>query len=77
MSTPAVKLMPLKLLILHGIGINDVTYADDLVKGIEQEFKAELAKAGVKDDGSARLVIQPTVWDDIVAREQAKLNGTL
>ena len=48
--------------ILHGIGKNEIGYADDLIKGIEKQFKAYIQKiTGQPDDGMPKLNFKPIV----------------
>lgn len=64
--------------ILHGIGKNEIGYADDLITGIEKEFKACLEKlGGLPDDGTPKFNFKPIVWDDILDRNQGKLKAIL
>jgi len=68
----------INVVILHGIGKNEIGYADDLVKGTEKEFKNCLKEiTGQADDGVQKLTFKPIVWDDILDRNQGKLKAIL
>ena len=68
----------INIAILHGIGKNEIGYADDLIKGIEKEFKAYLKEiSGRPDDGAPKLNFRPIVWDDILGGNQGKLKVIL
>lgn len=64
----------INVVIIHGIGKNEVGYADDLIKGIEKEFKTCIKEiTGQSDDGMPKITFKPIVWDDILGTNQEKL----
>ncbi|MCR4337025.1 MAG: DDHD family phospholipase [Candidatus Omnitrophica bacterium] len=68
----------INIVILHGIGKNEIGYADDLVKGIEKEFNTFLERiTGQADNGTVKLIFKPIVWDDILDRNQGQLKVIL
>ncbi len=68
----------INIAILHGIGKNEIGYADDLIKGIEKEFNAHLKElTGKPDDETTRLRFRPIIWDDILDKNQGQLKAIL
>ena len=64
--------------IIHGIGKNEIGYADDLIKGVEKEFKGYIkGMTGQQDDGMPKLSFKPIVWDDILDRNEGQLKAIL
>ncbi|MFH1441701.1 MAG: hypothetical protein ABIH18_06675, partial [Candidatus Omnitrophota bacterium] len=64
--------------ILHGIGKNEIGYADDLENGIRKEFNAYLKKTtGLSDENTVKLVFRPIVWDDILGSSEGELKVVL
>lgn len=63
---------------LHGVGKNEIGYADDLIKGIGKEFKRYIKEmSGQPDDGTPKIIFKPIVWDDILGKNQGKLKAIL
>lgn len=66
----------LNIAILHGIGKNEIGYADDLIKGIEKEFKRIFQETKPGED-IPKLNFRPIVWDDILGKNQSQLKVIL
>lgn len=70
--------MHLNIAILHGIGRNELGYADALIKGIEKEFALRIQKMeGPGGAAAPKLNIRQIVWDDILNTNQGQLKTIL
>ena len=67
----------INIAILHGIGKNEIGYADHLIKGIETEFNHCFNKRNKPAGDIPTLRFRPIVWDDILDKNQGQLKTIL
>ncbi len=75
-SPPARKTVPVRVLIVHGIGHEGPGFAQHLTAGITRAMQAALSRLGAPGD-AAELLAEEALWDRYVADQQARLQRAL
>lgn len=75
-SPPARKRVPVRVLIVHGIGHEGPGFAQDLTAGCARAMQAALSRLGAPGN-AAELLAEEALWDRYVADQQARLQRAL